>query len=223
MQLQILNSSNEQTMLLKEITDLLDVRHNDAMNVVERMAKESEFGTITKISYTLPMPNNASKQIETCQLNKRQSIAVSARLNTALLMRIVDRWQELEAQVVQKPIDPMLMIAQMATSIYEQNQRQFQLENSQKKLEEKVEILTSKAEAIIDQSDYFSVMGYCRLKKISISNAKASGLSRSIGKYCDDNIIPKQEIADPRFGKVWTYPSAVILKFLTLKGFIAGE
>jgi hypothetical protein len=112
---------------------------------------------------------------------------------------------------------------QIAQFMVDTEQRQFQLENSQKKLEEKVEILTSKAEAIIDQSDYFSVMGYCRLKKISISNAKASGLSRSIGKYCDDNIIPKQEIADPRFGKVWTYPSAVILKFLTLKGFIAGE
>ena len=89
---------NAQTMTLKEITDLLDVRHNDAMNIVERMAQDPEFGTITKISYTLPMPNNASRQMETYQLNKRQSIAVSARLNTALLMRIVDRWQELEEQ-----------------------------------------------------------------------------------------------------------------------------
>ena len=35
-------------------------------------------------------------EIETYQLNKRQSIAVAARLNTALLMRIIDRWQGTE-------------------------------------------------------------------------------------------------------------------------------
>lgn len=87
---------NAQTMTLKEITDLLDVRHNDAMNVVERMAADPEFGMITKISYSSPMPNGGFRAMETYQLNKRQSIAVAARLNTALLMRIVDRWQELE-------------------------------------------------------------------------------------------------------------------------------
>ena len=86
------------TMTLKEITDLLNVRHNDAMNVVERMAAEPEFGMITKISYSSPMPNGGFRAMETYQLNKRQSIAASARLNTALLMRIVDRWQELEEQ-----------------------------------------------------------------------------------------------------------------------------
>jgi len=42
------------------------------------------------------MPNGGYRAMETYQLNKRQSIAVSARLNTALLMRIVDRWHELE-------------------------------------------------------------------------------------------------------------------------------
>ena len=71
----------EQTMTLKEITDMLEVRHNDAMVTVAKMSTNSDFGTITKISYTLAMPNNASKQMETYQLNKRQSIAVSAKLN----------------------------------------------------------------------------------------------------------------------------------------------
>ena len=41
-----------QTMSLKDITDLLNVRHNDAMKVVEKMAESPEFGAITKISYS---------------------------------------------------------------------------------------------------------------------------------------------------------------------------
>lgn len=96
--MKLMNMTSTMTMTLKEITDLLNVRHNDAMNVVERMTQEPEFGTATKISYHLPASyRKRAETIETYQLNKRQSIAVSARLNTALLMRIVDRWQELEA------------------------------------------------------------------------------------------------------------------------------
>ena len=89
-----------QTMTLKEITDLLNVRHNNAMRTVAEMAQDPAFGMITQIEYSSPMPNGGFRVIETYQLNKRQSIAVSARLNTALLMRIIDRWQELEAQQV---------------------------------------------------------------------------------------------------------------------------
>ena len=85
------------TMTLKEITDLLDVRHNDAMKVVERMAAESpDFGLLRKFRKS-PV-EGIGRPFDTYELDKRQSIAVAARLNTALLMRIVDRRQELEEQ-----------------------------------------------------------------------------------------------------------------------------
>lgn len=84
----------EQTMTLKEITDLLEVRHNNAMAVVSKMLENQEFGHATKIQYRTTQGN----EYETYRLNKRQSIAVAAKLNTSLLMRIIDRWQELEAR-----------------------------------------------------------------------------------------------------------------------------
>jgi hypothetical protein len=61
------------SMTLKEITDLLDVRHNDAMKVVEKMAEESSFGNVTKISYRTERNN----EYETYSLDKRQSMAVA--------------------------------------------------------------------------------------------------------------------------------------------------
>jgi len=85
----------ETKMTLKEITDLLEVRHNDAMNIVEKMATGPEFGLLRKIR-TKQKTGFGEKEIDTYALDKRQSIAVSARLNTALLMRIIDRWQILE-------------------------------------------------------------------------------------------------------------------------------
>lgn len=83
---------NVETMTLKEITDLLEVRHDNAMNVVGNMLDNPEFGHAPKIQYRTSRGN----EYETYQLNKRQSIAVAAKLNTSLLMRIIDRWQELE-------------------------------------------------------------------------------------------------------------------------------
>jgi len=86
----------EQTMTLKEITDLLEVRHDKAMAKVEEMAKEPEFGWMSILDIQYSSGKGRIDTIQTYQLDKRQSIAVAAKLNTALLMRIIDRWQELE-------------------------------------------------------------------------------------------------------------------------------
>lgn len=46
--LSIFNANAPLTMTLKEITDLLKVRHNDAMRVVENMAESPDFGQLRK-------------------------------------------------------------------------------------------------------------------------------------------------------------------------------
>lgn len=89
-------SSAEMTMTLKEITDILGVRHNDAMKTVENMSQDPSFGTITKISYMFQIGQGGQRTAVTYALNKRQSIAVAAKLNVSLLMQIIDRWQQLE-------------------------------------------------------------------------------------------------------------------------------
>lgn len=96
----LVNIKNDDVvMTLKEITDLLEVRHNDAMNVVAKMVENEDFGLATKISYPIISGKGRTQEIETYQLNKRQSIAVAARLNTSLLMRVIDKVDELEKQL----------------------------------------------------------------------------------------------------------------------------
>jgi hypothetical protein len=92
MNLTILNP-NTPTMPLKEITDLLAVDHSKAMKKVTDMAQDVDFGSVAKMEIAY---NLAGQTTETYLLNKRQSIAVASRLNTSLLMKIIDRWQELE-------------------------------------------------------------------------------------------------------------------------------
>lgn len=88
--------SSEMTMTLKEITDMLKVRHDNAMRVVENMAESPDFGELLKLRSSYKNNFGATLPLNTYALNKRQSIAVAARLNTSLLMAIIDRWQELE-------------------------------------------------------------------------------------------------------------------------------
>lgn len=92
--------SEQKTMTLKEITDLLEVRHDYAMKKVAKMASEPTFGTMFEINIAY---NSGGQTTKTYKLDQRQSIAVASMLNTALLMRVIDRWQELENSVPSLP------------------------------------------------------------------------------------------------------------------------
>ena len=87
---------NQPTMTLKEITDLIGVRHDKACLKVLSMAEEPEFGAVSVMEMVY---NCQGQTTQTYVLNQRQSIAVASRLNVALLMRVIDRWQELENQL----------------------------------------------------------------------------------------------------------------------------
>lgn len=95
----IIMLDNEYRMSLKSITDRLKVRHDKSMLKVEEMAESPEFGTMSKMDIVY---NDKGQTIKTYQLNKRQSIAAAARLNTEFMMLIIDRWQELEDAEAQR-------------------------------------------------------------------------------------------------------------------------
>ena len=91
--LQIQQNQKSLTMTLKEITDLLEVRHDSAMKKVRKLSKELTFGTMLEIDIAY---NDSGQTIKTYCLDERQSLAVASILNTALLMRVIDRIKELE-------------------------------------------------------------------------------------------------------------------------------
>ena len=86
--------ANGGVITLKEITDIIEVRHDKAMIKVEQLAKEPSFGEVSKMdTFNL---NNV--KVVTYVLNKKQAIAVGAKLNNKLLMKLVDKLEELETR-----------------------------------------------------------------------------------------------------------------------------
>lgn len=95
--MELINTNNGEVVItLKEITDLIGVEHNKAMKKVAKLAEESSFGQVDKMASSYTIGNGATKTVETYVLNKKQAIAVGAKLNNSLLMKVIDRLEELE-------------------------------------------------------------------------------------------------------------------------------
>ena len=167
------------TMTLKEITDLLNVEHNKAMNKVEKMAEDPEFGTVAKTSTVY---NDKGQTIQTYQLDKRQSIAVASRLNTALLMRIIDRWQELENQ--SKPSMPTTYIAALEALVASEKAKELallQVDELQVELDESRAYCTIKRFAFYNKLDWRDLSW----KKLKAAHIRITG--EDVHKIFDAN------------------------------------
>lgn len=84
---------DEYVITLKEITDLLGIRHSDAMKKVEELAQEDGFGTLREIRIVY---NKKGQKIKSYKFTQLQAIAVGARLNNKMLMKVVVKLKELE-------------------------------------------------------------------------------------------------------------------------------
>jgi len=88
-----IKSSLGVSITLKEITDLLDIEHNKAMKRVQKLSEEPSFGTVEKLATVY---NEKGQKVDTYRLSKKQAIAVAAKLNDAMLMKVINRLEELE-------------------------------------------------------------------------------------------------------------------------------
>lgn len=87
----------------REIAELLGCRHDSVKRTIERLVDR---GVIDQP----PMVDGpkAANQVVTKEyrIGKRDSYVIVAQLSPEFTARLVDRWQELEEQVAQKPALP---------------------------------------------------------------------------------------------------------------------
>ena len=116
-----LQTNEEYVITLKEITDLIGVRHDKSMAKVEELASEDGFGTLSKIDIVY---NDKGQTIPTYRFTKKQAIAVGARLNNQMLMKVINRLEELEKskqfQIPQTYSEALMLAAKQAEQIEQQ-------------------------------------------------------------------------------------------------------
>jgi phage regulator Rha-like protein len=213
--LSVFNGGSPPTMTSKEIADIAGVRHDNAMRICRDLLDKNVTPQIEESTFS----HNGN--IYPCYiLNKRDSYILMARLSPEFTGILVDRWQELEL-ASQKPLSPMEMVIWSAQRIMQiEAEQEFQAKQLES-LSSKVNDIAATNDAVLLQSDMFSVMGYCTLVGISVTLSQASGWSRSLGTICKKLEIQRKEVVDPRFGKVYLYPRVVLHDFFVNKGLIS--
>lgn len=93
------------TMSSREIADLVESEHDDVKRSMERLAAR---GVITLPPLAeVSNPRSGPRTISVYRVNKRDSYVVVAQMSPEFTARLVDRWQELEAQTA--PVLPQTM------------------------------------------------------------------------------------------------------------------
>jgi phage antirepressor YoqD-like protein len=98
----------QETMSSREIAELCEARHNDVIATIERLFAK---GVLRESRKTLRLyqPEGGGRPTNVYDLTKRDTLVVVSGYNDELRARIIDRWEELEAQA-RRPIDPAALL-----------------------------------------------------------------------------------------------------------------
>lgn len=99
-----------------------------------------------------------------------------------------------------KPLSQLDILAQSVQILQAQEKRLSEVED-------KVALIEAKTTL---RPNYFTIVGYATLHRIQCGLSLACRLGRKASAICKDRGIELEEIPDPRFGKVKTYPESVL-------------
>lgn len=90
-----------------------------------------------------------------------------------------------------------------------------ELDKKQKELESRTETLEDKMAALNGASNYYTVRGYCSVKKIKMSEAMARRVGICASQICKEKGYKTGSVPDERHGKVNSYPDVVLAEAIT--------
>lgn len=113
-----------------------------------------------------------------------------------------------------KPMSHIEIIAMQAQAMVELERRQLVQEGKIQQLTEENEEIRKNFDYLKSKTnntpDFYSVVGYCSLKGISINLEDAKQLGKEASSICKANGIKTGSLPDPRFGRIRTYPYRVL-------------
>lgn len=117
-------------------------------------------------------------------------------------MDYISAFNAMESQLKeqQKPLSQIEILVQSANLLLEQEKRLGKVENKVLEIDARTKT----------RPDYFTIVGFATLKKIKCGLQLASSLGRKATALCKSKGYQTEEIPDPRFGNVKTYPLSVL-------------
>ena len=209
-EIKINDTLNDVVITLKEITDLLEVRHDKAMAKIDKMIAEiPNFGGVSKMDIpTLNPDGSKNKMIQTIAFStKEQAIAVGARLNNILLWKLVQKLHtpKTQLELAKEQVALLERLEQVEqekqyaieTKAWISNKKTATAMNTASQAVKKV----NKLEVELDKSKSF-----CSIKRMEMLMHGQKFKWRELKSACKDLEIKPIDIFDANYGTVKAYP-----------------
>lgn len=222
------------TMSSRDIAELVGSRHSDVMRTIDRLLDKGVISECAPSAYTQEQNGQPYRQY---LVGKRDSFVVVAQLCPEFTAALVDRWQELEAQVA----------APIALPSYAEALRGLadQIEATARVTAERDTAIATKAligskreatamatasSAVKKASHLANELGRGALQATMIAVEKANGCTygkqgfRPLKKWCKANDVTAAKVPCPRYGEASAWPAAAWLEVygVDLAGLFGG-
>lgn len=208
-QVRVLLEDGEPLFCLADICNILELRVTDVKNRLEE-----------EVVSTYPLPTNGGiQQLTFVNEEGFYSVVLGSRKES---VKPFKKWVTSEVlpsirktgSYSIKPLTHAELMLQQAQVIVELEKRQIVQEGKIQQLTEENEEIRKDFDYLKSKTnntpDFYSVVGYCSLKGISIKLEDAKQLGKEASKICKVNGIKTGSLPDPRFGRIKTYPYRVL-------------
>lgn len=208
-QVRVILEDGEPLFCLADICNILELRVTDVKNRLEE-----------EVVSTYPLPTNGGiQQLTFVNEEGFYSVVLGSRKES---VKPFKKWVTSEVlpsirktgSYSIKPLTHAELMLQQAQVIVELEKRQIVQEGKIQQLTEENEEIRKDFDYLKSKTnntpDFYSVVGYCSLKGISINLEDAKQLGKEASKICKVNGIKTGSLPDPRFGRIKTYPYRVL-------------
>jgi len=200
----------------REIAQLTGKQHSNVMrdirNMLDAISTDSNLNLYAK---STTYAGKDGRQYDQYELDKNTCLTLLLGYDPAARMRVVKRWQELEAAQAKVAVsvrDPqiaaMILALTQIDSLRQEQQRQAE---EVTKLAENVAVIEARTQP---ENCHFTVMGYARLRGEKLDLRRAAQLGRKCAELSRQRGLPVGDVTDPRFGRVHTYHDSVLSQVL---------
>ena len=227
-----------------KVAEFFEKNHPDVVRAIDRLRdklQSTDFQCDAKMSSEIifeehfediPQPNGGTKKGKYFIMNKDAftllAMGFTGKRVLEFKIAYINEFNKMEAELKSQQTKQLSAAESLLQSVQllVAHERQLAiLEHNQKNMQGAISSLYDKVygmqfetdmvkQKLNNEIDRYTVIGYCSAHNIPMTRKEAAIIGSTCSRMCKKRNIPLESIADPRFGKVNTYPSELIAEVI---------
>ena len=227
-----------------KVAEFFEKNHPDVVRAIDRLCdklQSTDFQCDAKMSSEIifeehfediPQPNGGTKKGKYFIMNKDAftllAMGFTGKRVLEFKIAYINEFNKMEAELKSQQTKQLSAAESLLQSVQllVAHERQLAiLEHNQKNMQGAISSLYDKVygmqfetdmvkQKLNNEIDRYTVIGYCSAHNIPMTRKEAAIIGGTCSRMCKKRNIPLESIADPRFGKVNTYPSELIAEVI---------